>query len=416
MELFTTPDGKEPLAHREEMIAKYGVRVLDMVRASWQCAKCGAPVPAESLILPVVEYRSLDEATQFFHRFVGDLASQPAQVSGVPGQELAVQIRFPVGRPIACPACGGAPALRDADVHLFSSAHQRDLVLHLAGQAAPQLLVGGAPTERTPALDASFARDSLVRALEVARESDDVQATANAMAQAAARIPGDEDAMKFLPFLNDHGAYDAVLAMADATARAQPNRADGPFWRAQVLMQQSNATRDAALGQQAKGLLDRALQLDPGHADASVALANLSRLAGRDDEAERILSQLLQHKPDHAVANYTLGLVLLPKRPADALGCFERGERSAPNDADYPRSRARAFAALGRLPEAQAAIGRALELAPDDPRVHAVASEIQGQNPMAKTIKLVVRLTVAFVLLAVVGIVAYVLWSSGVFR
>jgi hypothetical protein len=34
---------------------------------------------------------------------------------------------------------------------------------------------------------------------------------------------------------------------------------------------------------------------------------------------------------------------------------------------------------------------------------------------MAKTIKLVVRLIVAGVLLSVVGIVVYVLWSSGVF-
>lgn len=134
MELFTTPDGKEPLAHRAEMIAKYGVRVLDLVRASWGCAQCGAPVPAETLILPVVEYRTLQDATQYFHRFVGELATRPAQLSGVPGQELAVQIQFPVGRPMACPACGGAPTLREADAHVYSSAHQRDLVLHLTSQ------------------------------------------------------------------------------------------------------------------------------------------------------------------------------------------------------------------------------------------------------------------------------------------
>lgn len=415
MELFTTPDGKEPLAHRAEMIAKYGVRVLDLVRASWGCAQCGAPVPAETLILPVVEYRTLQDATQYFHRFVGELATRPAQLSGVPGQELAVQIQFPVGRPMACPACGGAPTLREADAHVYSSAHQRDLVLHLTSQAAPQWLVDGAPIEWTPALDASFARDALVRTLEVSREGEDVPAVASAMLQAAQRIPGDAEALKFLPFLNNHGAYDAVLAMADATAQAQPTRADGPFWRAQVLLQQANATGNTALSDQARPLLDRALQLEPGHADASVALANLARMARRDDEAAQILTRLLQHHPDHAVANYTLGLILLPQRPAEALACFERGERGAPDDADYPRSRAKALVALGRIPEAQAAIARARELAPDDPRVQQVASEVMGQNPMAKTIKLVVRLIVAGVLLSVVGIVVYVLWSSGMF-
>jgi tetratricopeptide (TPR) repeat protein len=121
---------------------------------------------------------------------------------------------------------------------------------------------------------------------------------------------------------------------------------------------------------------------------------------------------VLQRTPDHAVANYTLGLVLLPSQPAEALACFERGERAAPNDADYPRSRARALLALGRQAEAQAAIARAMELAPDDPRVHQAASEIQGQNPMAKTIKRIVWIIVALTLLGVVAIVAYVVWSA----
>lgn len=412
MELFTTPDGKDPLAHRAEMIAKYGARVLDMVRTRWACAGCGGAVPAETLILPAVEYRSTQEATQFFHRFVGELATAPAQLSGVPGQELAVQIQFPVGRPMRCPACGGSPALQDAQVHLFSSAHQRDLILYLSARSAPQLLLDGAPVAWTEAQEASFGRDALVRALEVARESEDVGAAALAMQQAAQRVPGDPEALKFLPYLNDHGAYDAVLAMADATAQAHPTRADGPFWRAQVLLQRSNQTGDRALAEQARALLDRALQLDPGHADASVALANLARLGGRDDEAARVLGQLLQRAPDHAVANYTLGLILLAQRPAEAVACFERGERAAPNDADYPRSRARALLALGRLPEAQAAVARAMELAPDDPRVHQVASEVQGQNPMAKTIKRIVWGIVALTLIAVVAIVAYVVWSS----
>jgi tetratricopeptide (TPR) repeat protein len=412
MELFTTPDGKDPMAHRAEMIAKYGTRVLDMVRPRWACTSCRAAVPGDTLILPAVEYRSVQDAIGFFHRFVGELATAPAVMSGVPGQELAVQIQFPEGRPMRCPACGGSPALQDAQVHLYSSAHQRDLILYLSAQAAPQLMLDGAPLAWSAQLEATFGRDALIRALECARESEDVALTATVMTQAAQRIPGDPEAMKFLPYLNDHGAYDAVLAMADATAQAQPAGADGPFWRAQVLLQRANQTSDRAQAAQARALLDRALQIDPGHADAGVALANLARIDRRDDEAARVLRAVLQRTPDHAVANYTLGLVLLPSQPAEALACFERGERAAPNDADYPRSRARALLALGRQAEAQAAIARAMELAPDDPRVHQAASEIQGQNPMAKTIKRIVWIIVALTLLGVVAIVAYVVWSA----
>ena len=92
--------------------------------------------------------------------------------------------------------------------------------------------------------------------------------------------------------------------------------------------------------------------------------------------AEAALRALLAHHPDHPEANYTLGLILLVAKPEAALACFERGEAASPEDPDYPRSRARALLALGRLPEAREAIERAEELAPDDPRVAQVAGEL----------------------------------------
>ena len=124
-----------------------------------------------------------------------------------------------------------------------------------------------------------------------------------ALMQEAARLaPGDPDLLSFLPWLNNNRANDAVVAMADATMQRFPDRADGPFWKAQVLVQASGETGNPALAEQAAPLLERALQLDPGHADAAVALANLARVRGRDDEAANILRRLLATKPDHGLS------------------------------------------------------------------------------------------------------------------
>jgi tetratricopeptide (TPR) repeat protein len=157
---------------------------------------------------------------------------------------------------------------------------------------------------------------------------------------------------------------------------------------------------------QAVPLLNQAIALRADYPDAQIALANVARIRNDEATATSALRSLLANHPEHPEANYTLGLILLPKQPAEALTCFERGERQAPNDADYPRSKARALLALGRAPEARAAIQRAKELAPNDARIDQVASEIASNNPTAKTMTFVIRAIVAVVLLGTLAFVA----------
>ena len=74
-----------------------------------------------------------------------------------------------------------------------------------------------------------------------------------------------------------------------------------------------------------------------------------------------------------------------------------------------------ALLALGRKPEALAAIRRAQEIAPHDARVQQVASQLAADNPVAGAITWIVRLSVFGILLAVAGFVLYTLKSTGVF-
>ena len=81
-----------------------------------------------------------------------------------------------------------------------------------------------------------------------------------------------------------------------------------------------------------------------------------------------------------------------------------------PHDADYPRSAARALIALGRHDEARVAIARAKQLAPNDPRIDQVASQITGGAQRQMTT--VIRLVVAAVLIGVVVAIAWTVYST----
>lgn len=415
MDFLTVPDGRDPREFRATMSAKYEARVLDMLLPRWTCASCGSDVMAQPLVTPEVGYRTLDDAVAWFTQILGEVAGKKATMSGVPGQELAVRIHTPPEWPSSCARCGQSPQLVGADVLLWSTDLRSDLVLRIASNASPQVFANGSALAWNADLAWGFQRDAIVRAIACARESDDVDGGDALMREAAQKAPGDPALLAALPWLNNHRRNDAVLAMADATSAKFPNRPEGYFWRAQVLVQASGETGNPALADQAVPLLQQTLAIDPSHGDATVALANIFRVRGQDGEAARVLEQLLVANPNHAVGQFTLGLILLPTSPARALACFEAGQRIDPGDPDYPRGRAQALLALGRTDEARVAIGEAVAIAPNDPRVQQVARQVAGESPIAKTIRLVVRTVVVVVFLGVLGIVAWALRGAGVF-
>jgi tetratricopeptide (TPR) repeat protein len=392
------PAGKDPLVHRTERTAEYGARTFDMLKTACVCSACAAEVPPPlAMNIPLARYRTLDQ-----------LAETVAQATDAGTADGAGHD--------PCPKCNGASKLAHADYYFYNSALSSDLVVRHVPGAKPELskwsLAGGTTAEAwSPAHDASIARDALVRTLSAQRGQEDAEGSMATLREAVRVIPGDDELLKFLSWTNKVGALDLCAEVAAAHVKAKPDAAEGHFWLAQATIEAVAAGKrpptaiDGVVPE-----LERAIQLNPDYPDALIALANVSRIRRRDDEAEKALRALIQNHPDHPEGNYTLGLVLLEKSPAEALACFERGEKAAPDDADYPRSRARALIALNRPEEARVAISRAKTLAPNDGRIDQVASQIQTGTQ--KSMTMVIRLIVVAVLLGVLGVVAWIVVSS----
>lgn len=394
MTLLTVPDGKDPLAHRAEMTAKYAERAFDMVRTTWVCSACNAEVaPPPVMFIPFARYRSLDAAAQSVAE-----ATTAALADGAAHDP--------------CARCGGASRLAFADMHFFSSALATDLVARHTPGAAPALFTwsqaaGAQPHAPTADLDRAIARDALIRTI-AAEKHEDEDACMAALEEALVTIPGDVELLAYLPWVNGRGNLDLSRRIAAATVARRPEEAGGHFWLAQATVEEVGAgaaPKDKIA--EAVPLLERAIALRPDYPDAQIALANVARIRGRDDDAEKALRALIANHPTHPEANYTLGLVLLAKNPAEALACFERGEQASPEDADYPRSRARALIALGRNDEAKVAIARAKELAPNDQRIDQVAAQIGsgGSKGATGAIRIVVGLVLVGTVLAIGWIV-----------
>lgn len=100
--------------------------------------------------------------------------------------------------------------------------------------------------------------------------------------------------------------------------------------------------------EQARGAYERALALDPHHADAHVNLGCLEHEAGRLEQAERHYRAALAVRPGDATAAFDLGVVLEDLgRLEDARAAYERSLAAAPGSADAHYNLARLHDRLG---------------------------------------------------------------------
>ncbi|HUQ52024.1 MAG TPA: tetratricopeptide repeat protein [Gammaproteobacteria bacterium] len=80
----------------------------------------------------------------------------------------------------------------------------------------------------------------------------------------------------------------------------------------------------------ARAALDRALELEPGHAQANTQLGIMLREDGKFVEAEAAYRRALATDPEHALAHYNLGVLLdiYLRRTAEALEHYEHYQSS----------------------------------------------------------------------------------------
>jgi tetratricopeptide (TPR) repeat protein len=97
----------------------------------------------------------------------------------------------------------------------------------------------------------------------------------------------------------------------------------------------------------------RALELDPGHADAHLNLGRLMHAFERLDEAERHFRQALELRPMDATAAFDLGVVLQDRGDVlDAIAVYKRAIAADPGYADAYFNLASLFEAAGDRIEA----------------------------------------------------------------
>jgi TolB-like protein/Tfp pilus assembly protein PilF len=143
-----------------------------------------------------------------------------------------------------------------------------------------------------------------------------------------------------------------LVGMADATLMLTLNMAVGD--------------RDEGLGK-ASASLDRALDLDPGLADAHVARALIKQASDRDFVgAEMDLKRALDIDPKHITALRRLGTIYgMQGRYDEAMGLFQIiVDRDPLNSPTYSNYSYNALAA-GNLPVAEQMIGKVLEFSPN---------------------------------------------------
>jgi DNA-binding transcriptional MerR regulator len=100
--------------------------------------------------------------------------------------------------------------------------------------------------------------------------------------------------------------------------------------------------------EQARSAYERALALDPGHADAHVNLGCLEHEAGRLETAERHYRAALTLRPADATAAFDLGVVLEDLgRLEQARAAYERSLASEPDSPDAHYNLARLHDRLG---------------------------------------------------------------------
>jgi serine/threonine protein kinase/Flp pilus assembly protein TadD len=139
----------------------------------------------------------------------------------------------------------------------------------------------------------------------------------------------------------------------------------------------------------------RALELDPGLAEAHVARGMAVSLHGKHADAEAEFETAMKLNPQLFDAAYMYGRALTAQgKHEKALKMFERAAELRPEDYVVPGMVGSAFANLGRTAEAQLAFRRQsiaaakrLELNPDDPRalyMGAIALSHLGEITRAK--------------------------------
>lgn len=299
----------------------------------------------------------------------------------------------------------------------------KNLMLRAAAQAGLNDLVAAKESLATAEKLSPGNAAVLVMAARVALETKDV-ATADEKATAALKVaPDDVDALLVkAQILVDQGDKKASFALIDKAVTLHPKSVTARLERANQLL---NSGKD----KQAQDDVDKILAEQPGnsgaiylngvlmvragrYADSQTELARLGQVAGRypralyfqalaaanlgqNEIAIDFANRYLARAPsDHDAARLVAQIEMTAQRPEQAVavllksvGDGQGAGADSKSDAATLDMLGRAYAMMGRAPEAVATFKRAAAAAPDNPTIltHLASSEMQTGNATAAT-------------------------------
>lgn len=159
--------------------------------------------------------------------------------------------------------------------------------------------------------------------------------------------------------LHQQGKLADAECIYEEVLRSQPRHFDALHLLG-VIAAQTRRTERAA------ELIGRAIELNPGVADAHNNRGNTLRMLKRFEQALASLDTAISLRPDFAEAHSNRGLVLNDlARFEEALASFDRAITLRPDFADAHNDRAVALTKLNRPEQALASLDRAIALRPD---------------------------------------------------
>lgn len=225
------------------------------------------------------------------------------------------------------------------------------------------------------------------------------------LAEAVKEAPSDAEARAYLGMALHHFDFDldGALAQLEEAARLEPGRAQYQLWLGMVYGEKAGRVgifKAAHYAGKCKSAFEKAVELDPKDPAAresliqfylhapSIAGGSLQKakeqaevlrrvdrcrglvaqgaIAGREGDrrrAEGLYREALAACPDRSLPYNALGYFLLEeKRPAEAVEVFRANVAAVPRDPNAHDSLGEALLAQGRVREAAAEYGRALEM------------------------------------------------------
>ncbi len=132
--------------------------------------------------------------------------------------------------------------------------------------------------------------------------------------------------------------------------------------KAEILVKRAGVKMDSGKLEEALGLFDTALGLDPSAVDALLHRANLRMLEQKPVEGKADLERCIELRPNHIFAHLRLATISMALEDIEgAKRSLEKAEKIDPQSSEVHSYRGELQFAQGQMEEARAAFDRAIE-------------------------------------------------------